>query len=439
MKSISLYFQVHQPFRLRTYRFFDIGNKHNYFDEYSNRVAIQNAAFKSYLPANEIMLGLAKKHGEKFRVTFGISGIALAQLQAYAPEVLDSFRRLADTGCVEFLGETYAHSLAAIKSHTEFTRQVAKHSDAIESLFGKRPTSFRNTELVISDEIAGIVADMGFKALVAEGAKHILGWKSPNYLYCSTMYPKLKILLRNFPLSDDLSFRFSEQNWIEFPLTAEKYLHWLMNLNPAEELVNLFMPYETFGLYQPASSGIFSFLNAFVDQTIASGNFAFSSPSEVAENHQPISGVSFPFPVSWADEERDLTSWLGNDLQKEALSKLHQFEDKILKCKNAAIIQDWEKLQTSDHLYYMSTKWFSDGVIVRNTSPFSSPYDAFINFMNCLSDLMLRVESSCSEPDNAGNLPLKTKTLKQSSLKAAPVQAPKDSAPVKQKRAKRII
>ena len=273
MKSISLYFQVHQPFRLRTYRFFDIGNKHNYFDEYSNRVAIQNAAFKSYLPANEIMLGLAKKHGEKFRVTFGISGIALAQLQAYAPEVLDSFRKLADTGCVEFLGETYAHSLAAIKSHAEFTRQVAKHSDAIESLFGKRPTSFRNTELVISDEIAGIVADMGFKALVAEGAKHILGWKSPNYLYCSTMYPKLKILLRNFPLSDDLSFRFSEQNWIEFPLTAEKYLHWLMNLNPADELVNLFMPYETFGIVPTRIIRDFQFSECFCRSNHSIGQF----------------------------------------------------------------------------------------------------------------------------------------------------------------------
>jgi len=425
-KSICLYFQVHQPYKLRTYRFFDIGTKHSYFDDYTNRVAIQNAAYKSYLPANEMLRSLAVKHGDAFKVSFGISGTTLSLLQAHAPEVIESFKKLSDTGSVEFLGETYGHSLVALKSPAEFRRQVKKHSDAIESLFGKRPTTFRNTELVFSDEIADSVFDMGFKGVVAEGAKHILGWKSPNYLYCSAVHPKLKLLLRNFQLSDDWSYRFSEQNWSEWPLTAEKFIGWLNGLKPGEELVNLFMPYETLGLYQPASSGIFDFLNAFVEQVVANENFSFLSPSEIVEKHQPISGLSFPYPVSWADEERDLTSWQGNDLQKEALNKLYLYEDKIFACKNAGLLQDWEKLQTSDHLYFMSTKWFSDAVIVRNASPYGSPYDAFINFMNCLSDFLARVDKSCIAANPLDN---RQKALKQKKKEDAPGTSVKSQTP----------
>lgn len=395
MKSICLFFEIHQPFRLRTYRFFDIGQKHDYFDDYANRFLMQQVAEKSYLPANALLLEMIRKHGNKFRVSFSISGTALEQFELYAPEVLESFQALAKTGCVEFLSETYSNSLASLKSPGEFGRQVKKHAQKTEELFGQKPKTFRNTEMIYSDDIGNLVYDLGYRTMLTEGAKHVLGWKSPNFLYCSAVNPKLKLLMRNFQLSDDLSFRFSEQKWSEWPLTAEKFLGWINKMNPNEEVVNLFLNYETFGEYQWAETGIFDFLKAFTKKVIAENKHTFKTPSEVSEILQPKSGLHVPYPISWADEERDLTSWLGNELQQEAFNKVYQVEEQVMNCGDPKLEHEWELLQTSDHFNFMSTKWFSDGMIFRKVNPFNSPYDAFINYMNALSDFIIRVEKQC--------------------------------------------
>ncbi|MBW6497863.1 MAG: glycoside hydrolase family 57 protein [Bacteroidales bacterium] len=394
MKSICLYFQIHQPFRLRNYRFFDIGHKHDYFDDYANRFFMQQVAEKSYLPANKLLLDMIKKHGKKFRVSFSISGSALEQFELYTPEVLKSFQELAQTGCVEFLAETYSHSLASLKSPEEFARQVKKHSSRIEQLFGQKPKAFRNTELVYSDDIGKLVYDMGYQTMITEGAKHVLGWKSPNFLYCSASNPRLKLLMRNFQMSDDLAFRFSEKRWSEWPLTADKYLGWINAMKDNEEVVNIFLNYETFGEYQWAETGIFAFLKAFAGKLIAEAKHQFKTVSEVSKSLQPVSGLHVPYPISWADEERDLTAWLGNELQKEAFDKLYLIEEKLKTSSDSQLEHEWEKLQTSDHFNFMSTKWFSDGMVFRTINPFNSPYDAFINYMNVISDFTIRVEKA---------------------------------------------
>src|SRR5664279_456681 len=262
MKTICFYFQVHQPFRLKRYRFFDIGNDPYYYDDYTNESILRKIADRCYLPANKVILNLIKEYGTRFKVSYSISGSALDQFELYAPEVIESFQKLAKTGCVEFLGETYSHSLVSLSNPAEFESQVKLHSEKIQKLFGQTPKVFRNTELIYSDEIGAEVAKMGFKAMVTEGAKHVLGWKSPNYLYCNALNPRLKILLRNFKLSDDIAFRFSNKSWSEYPLTAEKYVNWLNQLDSKEDTVNIFMDYETFGEHQAKESGIFEFLKA---------------------------------------------------------------------------------------------------------------------------------------------------------------------------------
>jgi len=391
MRSICLYFQVHQPFRLRTYRFFDIGADHYYYDDYQNKRIIRRIAADCYLPANEVLLGLINEFGSAFKVTFSISGTALEQFKKYVPEVIVSFKRLAKTGNVEFLAETYSHSLVALHDPAGFKRQVEEHAAAIKELFGVTPTAFRNTELVYSNSIAGQVLEMGYKTMLTEGAKQLLGWKSPNYLYCSAPHQRLKVLLRNYQLSDDIAFRFSQQDWSEWPLTAEKYVTWINNVDPKQELVNLFMDYETFGEHQKAESGIFGFLRAFPEQLIKTRKWKFQTPSEISEELQPIAGIDCPHAISWADEERDLTAWLGNDLQNEAHSSLFKVSGIMETCTDAALTMDWNYLQASDHFYYMSTKWFSDGNIHRYFNPYGSPYDAFLNYMNILSDFHIRV------------------------------------------------
>jgi alpha-amylase len=398
MKSICLYFQIHQPFRLRTYRFFDIGKNHDYFDEYANRFIMQQVSEKSYLPANKVLLELIKKYGQKFRVSFSISGTALDQMEQYAPEVLESFRTLARTGSVEFLAETSSHSLASMISPGEFSQQVKEHAARIEKHFGIKPKAFRNTELVYSNDIGQMVYDLGFKTMVTEGAKHILGWKSPNFLYCSATTPKLQLLMRNFQLSDDIAFRFSERRWSEWPLTADKFVGWLNAMSPKEEVVNLFMDYETFGEHQWEESGIFKFLKAFPRLVIEQGKFAFKTPSELGELLQPVAHLNIPYPISWADEERDLTAWLGNEMQEEAFNKLFALEEKVKQCQDDTLLTEWRRLQTSDHFYFISTKWFSDTMVHRYFNPYNSPYDAFINYMNVLSDFMIRVDEAA---DNA--------------------------------------
>lgn len=404
MKTICFYFQVHQPFRLRRYRFFDIGEDHNYFDDFSNRSIMKKVAEKGYLPTNNLMLDLINEFGSRFKISYSISGTALDQFEMYAPEVLKSFQRLAETGCVEFLAETYSHSLSSLKNRNEFEKQVSAQSKRIEELFGQKPKSFRNTELIYSDEIGSIVADMGYKAMLTEGAKHILGWKSSNYLYTNAINPKLKLLLKNFRLSDDIAFRFSNQGWSEWPLTAEKYVSWLKNIEPREEIVNLFMDYETFGEHQWAETGIFDFMRALPRMVFSHSNFEFLTPTEAAEKHQPVSALHVPFPISWADEERDLTAWLGNDLQDEAFNNLYSLAEKINLINDEDIQRDWKYLQTSDHFYYMCTKWFSDGDVHKYFNPYDTPYEAFINFMNILSDFTIRIDNKIKELPTIPNI-----------------------------------
>ena len=397
MKTICLYFQVHQPLRFRRYRFFDIGNDHYYYDDYSNESIMRRVAERCYLPANKIMLDLINEYGCKFKVTFSITGIALDQMELYAPDVLESFKKLAKTGCVEFLAETYSHSLVALKSKGEFEEQVKAHMAKIKKYFGQTPKVFRNTELVYSDDIGAMVADMGFEAMVTEGAKHVLGWKSPNYVYCNAINPKLKVLLKNFKLSDDIAFRFSNKGWPEYPLTAEKYATWLKNSDPKEETINLFMDYETFGEHQDKETGIFDFLKAFPKQVFKKTNFEFATPSEVAEKFQPIAAINVPFPISWADAERDLSAWLGNFLQEEAFNKLYSLSDKVNRVKDDDIKKDWIYFQASDHFYYMCTKFFTDGEVHSYFNPYESPYAAFINYMNILSDFSIRLNKALPE------------------------------------------
>lgn len=377
--------------RLRNYRFFDIGKYHDYYDDYQNKTILRRVADKCYLPMNKLLLDLFKEYGSAFKVSFSISGIALDQFRMYAPDVLESFRKLAATNNVEFLAETYSHSLASLRSRDEFTRQVKQHSDAIEKYFGQRPVTFRNTECIYSDEIGAMAADLGYKTMLTEGARQILGWKSPNYLYVNAINPKLKLLLRNYQLSDDISFRFSNRGWSEWPVTTDKFLGWLNSVNKADEVVNLFMDYETFGEHQWAESGIFEFMRALPGKVLSNSRYTFKTPSELSEELQPVSAIKVEYPISWADEERDVTAWLGNDLQDDAFDNLYSIEKEVLASEDPEIQKDWQYLQASDHFYYMCTKWFSDGDVHKYFNPYGSPYDAYINYMNVIADFRQRV------------------------------------------------
>lgn len=394
-KSICLYFQVHQPTRLRLYRFFDIGKDSHYFDDFANRTILKRIVQKCYLPMNELLLQAIKEHNGEFKVAFSISGSALEQLDRYAPEVIDSFRRLAETGCVEFMCETYYHSLASLGSAQEFRHQVLKHKAAIEHYIGVTPTTFRNTELIYSDSIGAQVYDLGFKTMLTEGAKHILGWRSPDYVYSNDLKSEQKVLLRNSGLSDDIAFRFSDRGWNEWPLTAGKYLDWLKSSDG--DIVNLFMDYETFGEHQGQECGIFDFMRALPGAVLADGGFEFVTPSAAAAKHESAGDISVPHPISWADEERDLTAWLGNELQQDSYNKLYGLEEKLSILNNEALWNDYGHLQESDHLYYMCTKFFSDGEIHKRFNPYDTPYEAFINYMNVLSDFIIRVNNALAE------------------------------------------
>ncbi len=393
MKTVCLYFQVHQPWRLKKYRFFNMGKDHNYLDDLSNGSIMQKVARQCYLPMNALLLKLIKENKGKFRCSFSITGIAVEQFKAYAPEVLDSFKALAETGCVEFLAETYSHSLAALASKEDFAEQVKLHAAMIKKEFGVKPTAFRNTELIYSDEIGAMVSELGFKTMLAEGARHILGWKSPNYIYANAIDQKMRLLLRNYKLSDDIAFRFSNQGWDEYPLTADKYVSWLTAEDTPGEVINLFMDYETFGEHQGAETGIFEFMKALPKVALASG-LEFATVSETAKKYQPVSVLHCPHVMSWADEERDVTAWLGNELQNEAFAKLYGMKEKIAKLKNADFDYVWNFMQTSDHFYYMATKWLSDGDVHSYFNPYDSAYDAFINYMNVLSDFQIEVDKA---------------------------------------------
>lgn len=392
MKTICFYFQIHQPFRLKRYRFFDIGSDHYYYDDFNNEEIISRIAQRSYIPANYTLLEMIRNSKGQFKVAFSISGVALEQLEIYVPEFIDSMRELVNTGCVEFLSETYAHSLASLADPEEFVQQVKAHDDKIELLFGQRPKVFRNTELIYSDEIAAMIASMGFRGAITEGAKHVLGWKSPNYLYNSAAASQLKLLLKNFKISDDIAFRFSNYEWSEYPLTADKFIGWIKNSPAEEQIVNLFMNYETLGELQPRETGIFEFMKA-LPRFAEENGISFSTPSEAIQKLKPVGALSVPYPISWADEERDTSAWLGNGLQQEAFKKLYAVGERVRLCSDRRLKQDWYYLQASDHFYYMCTKHFSDGAVHSHYSPYDTPYEAFTNYMNVLSDFIVRVES----------------------------------------------
>jgi len=392
MKNICLYFQVHQPFRLKRYRFFDVGNDHYYYDDYLNKHILKKVANRCYLPTNDLLYNLLTKHSGQFKVSFSLTGLLMEQLELYSPEVIESFKKLASTGHVEFLSETYSHSLCSLSDPEEFASQVKLHREKIESLFGVTPTVFRNTELVYSDSIGEQVAKMGFRTMLAEGAKHVLGWKSPNFVYYNVIDPRLKVLLRNYKLSDDIAFRFSNRSWSEWPLKAETYLSWLKSTPEDEGFINLFMDYETFGEHQPVESGIHQFLEHLVQQIVKDPDIGFAFPSEIADKHHSVGPLSVPYPSSWADEERDLSAWNGNEMQKEALNKIRSMRNLVIQANDPDLTKDWAYLQASDHLYYMSTKFFADQSVHNYFNPYNSPYDAFINYMNVISDFFIRLE-----------------------------------------------
>ena len=389
MKTVCFYFQVHQPWRLKTYRFFNMGNDHNYLDDFTNRSIMQKVARECYLPMNALLLNLIKKYDGALRCSFSITGSAVEQFKAYAPEVLESFKRLAETGCVEFLGETYSHSLSSLYSVDEFKQEVKLHSQMLKEEFGVKPTAFRNTELIYSDDIAKAVEGMGFKTMLAEGARHILGWKSPNFVYTDANDNKLRLLLRNYKLSDDIAFRFSNEGWDQWPLTADKFAQWVAAENG--DVVNLFMDYETFGEHQKSSTGIFDFMKALPEALLATGEVEFANVSEASKKLQPVAVLHCPYAMSWADEERDVTAWLGNDLQNEAFQKLYSLAPRIKKVKNKDFEYVWHFMQNSDHFYYMATKWFSDGDVHSYFNPYGSAYEAFINYMNVLADFEIEL------------------------------------------------
>ncbi|MBE6219505.1 MAG: alpha-amylase [Rikenellaceae bacterium] len=389
MKTVCFYFQVHQPWRLKTYRFFNMGNDHNYLDDFTNRSIMQKVARQCYLPMNALLLSLIEENKGAFKCSFSITGSAIEQFKAYAPEVLESFKKLAATGCVEFLGETYSHSLSSLYSVDEFKSEVKLHSAMLKEEFGVKPTAFRNTELIYSDDIAKAVEGMGFKTMLAEGAKHILGWKSPNFVYTDAVDNKLRLLLRNYKLSDDIAFRFSNEGWPEWPLSADKFAQWVAS--ETGDVVNLFMDYETFGEHQKAATGIFDFMKALPAALLATGELEFATVSEASKKLQPVAVLHCPHTMSWADEERDVTAWLGNDLQNEAFAKLYALASKVKKAKNKDFEYVWHFMQNSDHFYYMATKWFSDGDVHSYFNPYGSAYEAFINYMNVLADFEIEL------------------------------------------------
>lgn len=391
MKKICFYFQVHQPFRLKDYRFFDISNDDQYFDEKINHDIMRKVAQKCYLPMNQLLLDQINAHNGNFKVAFSISGVCIEQFELYAQDVLESFKKLAATGCVEFIAETYGHSLSALKSPDEFKAQVAKQVAKVQEHFGQTPTTFRNTELIYNNHIGSLVYDMGYRTMITEGADHVMGWRSPNFVYSHYQQPDMKLLLKNYKLSDDIAFRFSEQSWESWPLQAETFAHWVNSIPWNEEIVNLFMDYETFGEHQWEDSGIFDFMRELPNQIINHSQFDFVTPSEATEVLNPISDIDIHNTISWADAERDLTAWLGNPIQDDAFDSLYELEELVKKVDDPKIKEDWIKLQTSDHFYYMCTKFWSDGDVHKYFSHYDSPYDAFLNYMNVLTDFEERV------------------------------------------------
>jgi alpha-amylase len=385
--DVCLYFQIHQPHRLRCFRVFDIGGGQDPFAEDENRRILRRVAEKCYLPANALLAELIRRSDGRFRLALSLSGVLLEQLAAHAPETLESFQALVATGGVELLGETYHHSLASLGDRAEFEAQVALHQAALHRWFGRRATVFRNTELIYTDALAPAIADLGFRAALVEGADHVLGWRSPNHVYRAAGAPGLRLLARNYRLSDDVGFRFSSREWDGWPLTADRWAEWIAT--SGGDSVHLFCDYETFGEHQWRDTGIFEFL-AHMPEAFARRGLRFVQPGDLAAR-EPVGTLSFPWPTSWADIERDTTAWLGNGLQHAAHGRLYRLREAVLAAADPALTERWRRLSTSDHLYYMCTKWFADGDVHKYFSPYETPYDAFITYMNVLQDLEQRL------------------------------------------------
>lgn len=391
MKAICFNFEIHQPFRLKRYRFFDIGNDHYYYDDFLNDDIISRIAERSYIPACKTLLKMIEDNKGAFKCSIAITGVAIEQIEQYVPELIDLLKRLADTGCVEFVAEPYAHSLASLIDPEEFAEQVKVECEKIHSLFGVKPKVLRNTELIYCDDLAPQILAMGFKGVLTEGAKHILGWKSPNYVYSAATAPKLKLLLKNSKLSDDIAFRFNDTSWDAYPLTADKYIDWIASTPAEEQIINLAMSLETFGGLQPANSGIFQFLEA-LPRFARERGIEFCTPTEAITKLKPVGELSVVHPISGADEARDTSAWLGNKLQNEAFNKLYSVAERVRLCTDRRLKQDWWYLQGSDHFFYMSTKHMADGAVHSLFSPYETPFQAFTNYMNVLADFIVRVE-----------------------------------------------
>lgn len=404
MPSVCFYFQVHQPYRIKNYGFFDIGLDHQLFDEAKNRQILDKVSHKCYLPTNELMYKLIKKHKGAFRISYSISGVALEQFRDYRPDVMDSFKKLVDTGCVELIEETYYHSLSFLYSKSEFDRQVQQHKDMVQTHFGVTPRVFRNTELIYNNEIAYHIAALGYKGMIAEGVDRVLGNRSPNFLYHPYYKNNFPLLLKNYKLSDDIAFRFSNKGWEEHPLSTEKFARWVHSIAGHGEVINLFMDYETFGEHQWEDSGIFKFMEHLPEKILQHGDFNFKTPSEVIDSYPIRAEYDAHDLTSWADMERDLSAWRANSMQHEALRRIYDLEQTVNDLNDPSILDDWRKLQTSDHFYYMSTKFWSDGDVHKYFSPYDSPYKAYINYMNACSDLEYRIEKVQQQMPNVSAL-----------------------------------
>jgi alpha-amylase len=392
MASVCFYFQVHQPFRLRRYSVFDTDRF--YFDEQKNAEICRKVAHKCYLPANRLMLDLIRQHEGRFRIAYSLTGAAIEQFQKFVPELIEVFHELNKTGCVEFLDETYHHSLSFLYSREEFRAQVDLHRALMKKLFGQEPRVFRNTELIYNNDLAHFVSHMGYDAIVSEGADHILGYRSPNFVHRPPHCPNMKLLLKNYRLSDDIAFRFSNRGWEQWPLTAEKFARWVNQINGNGYVCNLFMDYETFGEHQWADTGIFDFLKHMPGELLKHGDNNFLTPSQVIDQHESVGEIDVPHMISWADTERDLSAWLGNAMQSNALHELYKLEGAVKEKGDADLLDDWRKLTTSDHFYYMCTKYWADGAVHKYFSPYESPYDSYINFMNVLDNVRSRAKNA---------------------------------------------
>jgi alpha-amylase len=397
-KAIVLYLHVHQPFRVRNYTIFDVGTDHQYFsspyeDPTNNQRIVQKVAEKSYLPTNRRLLQLIQRHPE-FRLSMSITGTVIEQLEQWSPETLQSFKELVATGKVEIVAETYHHSLAFFYSRDEFERQVAMHREKVEAIFGQTPKVFRNTELAYNNELAQWADNKGYTGILAEGWDAVLGWRSPNFVYRPPETAHIKLLMKNYHLSDDIAFRFGDKDWANWPLTADTFAHWL-DQTPNADVFNLFMDYETFGEHQWQESGIFEFLEHLPEKWLGGGNGkaknTFMTVSEAIGAYPAADIVDVPQTITWADTERDLSAWLGNSMQQSAIQSLYDLEEAVLQTSDLQLIEDWRRLTTSDHFYYMCTKWFNDGDIHAYFSPYDNPYDAFVAFMNTYHDLLFRL------------------------------------------------